>query len=90
MAMAISLVILQTRTKTCCLDKYEDQKSHLDTIKNQKSVSDFPFFKQKIRDVNNGPMTRERPIGAQTEDQELALACRSQWRRQRRFVFAVL
>lgn len=80
MAMAISLVIRQTRTKTCCLDKYEDQKSE----------SDFPFFKQKIRDVNNGPMTRERPIGAQTEDQELLLACRSQWRRQRRFVFAVL
>jgi len=35
-------------------------------------------------------MIRERPIGAQKEDQELALACQSQWRRQRRFVFAVL
>ena len=76
--------------KKCCLDIYEDQKSHLDTIKYQKSVSDCPSFKQKIGDVSNGSLTRERPIGAQKEDQELAQACRAQWRRQRRFVFAVL
>ena len=38
-------------------------------------MSDGPVLKQKIRDISNDPLTRERLINAQKEDQELALRC---------------
>jgi hypothetical protein len=38
-------------------------------------MSDGPVFKKIKRDVSNVPLTRERLIGAQREDQELALLC---------------
>jgi hypothetical protein len=34
-----------------------------------------PVFKKIIRDVSIVPLTRERFIGAQREDQKLALLC---------------
>ena len=38
-------------------------------------MSDGPVFKKIKRDVSNVPLTRGRLIGAQREDQELALLC---------------
>ena len=38
-------------------------------------MSDGPVFKKIKRDVSNVPLTREWLIGAQREDQELALLC---------------
>jgi hypothetical protein len=48
-------------------------------------MSDGPVFKKIIRDVSNVPLTRERLIGAQREDQ---VQSQSQMRRKRRFLFA--
>ena len=38
-------------------------------------MSDGPVFKKIIKDVSNVPLTREQLIGAQREDQKLALLC---------------
>ena len=38
-------------------------------------MSDGPVYKKIIRDISNVPLTRKRLIGAQREDQELALLC---------------
>jgi hypothetical protein len=53
----------------------EDRKLYPDTFIEKNSMSDGQVFKKIIRDVSNVPLTRERLIGAQREDQELALHC---------------
>jgi hypothetical protein len=55
-------------------------------IIDKNSMSDGPVFKKIIRDVSNIPLTRERLIGAQREDQ---VQSQSQMRRKRRFLFAI-
>jgi hypothetical protein len=55
-------------------------------IINKNSMSDGPVFKKIIRDVSNVPLTRERLIGAQREDQ---VQSQSQMRRKRMFLFAI-
>lgn len=38
-------------------------------------MSDVPVFNQKIRNVSNDNLTRERLIAAHNQDQELSLLC---------------
>ena len=42
-----------------------NQNTHLDTVQDQKLMSDGPVLKHKIRDISNDPLTRERLINTQ-------------------------
>ena len=55
------------------LDTYEDFKIYLDTVQDQRSMTDGPFLLQAIRYVGIELLTRERLISEQKE--ELALPC---------------
>jgi len=55
------------------LDTDEDCKIHLDTVQDQRSMTNGPFLKQAIRYVGIELLTRERLISVQKE--ELALPC---------------
>ena len=48
---------------------------HLDAIMDHKSMKNGPVLKQNIRDFSNDTLIRERLIGAQKENQELAMLC---------------
>ena len=55
------------------LDTYEDCKIYLDTVQDQRSMTDCPFLLQAIRYAGIELLTRERLISEQKE--ELAPPC---------------
>jgi hypothetical protein len=71
------------------LDTYEDCKIYLDTVQDQRLMTDGTFLKQAIRYVGIELLTRERLISEQKE--ELALPCSKLFavEAQRRFMFAI-
>jgi lipopolysaccharide biosynthesis protein len=50
-----------------CLDTDEDKVSNLETIQDQRSMSDGPVIKPTKRYVSNDLFTREQLINAQKE-----------------------
>jgi hypothetical protein len=56
-----------------CLDTDEDTASHLETIQDQRSMSDGPVIKPTKRYVSNDLLTKEQLISVQKK--ELVLPC---------------
>ena len=61
------------KEKQSCLDTDEDYASYVETVQNQRSMSDGPVLKPTLRYVSNDLLIREQLISAQKE--ELVLPC---------------